>query len=332
MSAFGRRDDQDLAGQTFNGIELSGGSWFGIVIAILAVFVIAAVISGWRSPGHGPRWLTTDGAMIGSISIFMVALSHMLAGTFFLANDPGTGFGVILAVIGGAVASIGAYLWTRTADHSPLHPLSADVSWGRVVGVGIAVLFLVIGMFSGWSFDGRQDVVVTPELQAEIDALRAEATANPADAGPIAARLSALMAQAQASGAVVTDGIDGEGTRFGLWTTVAGLVALGATLLASGVFGRDEQKQWIWSAVTAGIGAGIMLIPLAWIVTHVRSADNNYVTGVGSFMAFLAGAFIVASTMSVLNEFRRSRVYEDEDGPDVVEVTTAATDSVEVPV
>ncbi len=332
MSAFGRREDQELPGETFNGFEVSGGSWFGIIVAILAIFVIAAVVSAWRSPGRGPRWLTADGAVIGSIAILMLAAAHLLAGTFFLANDAGTGSGVILAVIGGAVATAGAFLWIRQADHTPLHPLSADVALGRVIGVGIAVLVLIVGMFSGWSFDGRQDVVVTPELQAQIDELRAEAQANPADAGPIAARLSALMAQAQASGAVVTDGISDEGTRFGVWTTLAGLVALAATLVSSGVFGRDERNQWIWSSVTAGIGAGIVVIPMAWIATHVRSADPNYVSGVGSFLALLAGAFIVASTMSVLSEFRRSRVYDDEGGPDVVEVRTAARDEIEVPV
>ncbi len=320
ISAFGRREDQDLTGETFNGLALSGGSWFGIILLLLAIFVVAAVVSAWRSPGQGPRWLTTDGAVIGSIGIFLLSLSHLLAGTFFLANDPGTGNGVILAVVGGIIATVGSFLWIRVADHSPLHPLSADIAWGRVIGVGIAVVVLIVGMFSGWSFDGRQDVVITPELQAQIDILQQEARDNPADAGPIAARLSALMAEAQASGAVVTDGISGEGPQFGIWTTLAGLVALGTTLLAAGAFGRSERKQWVWSAVTAGLGTGIALVPIAWIATHVRSANPNYNSGIGAFLAMLAGVFILASTMSVLKEFRRSKVYEDDGGPDVAEV------------
>ncbi len=332
FSAFGRRVDQDLEGMSFNGLALSGGSWFGIIIGLAALFVLAAVISAWRSPGIGPRWLTADGAVLGSIAMLIVGLSHLIASPFSLANDPGTGIGVIVAVVGGLIATVGAVLWIRVADHSPLHPLSLDIAWGRVIGVGIAVTVLVIGMFSGWSFDGRQDVVISPELQAEIDQLQQEARDNPADAGPIAARLSALMAGAQSSGVVVTDGISENGSRLGIITTLAGLIGLGTTLKASGVFGRNEMTQWRWSAITAGIGAGVAAVSLAWIVTHIRSADPNYVSGIGSFLALMGGVFLMASTSSVLNEFRRSKVYDDDVAVDVLEVATAEKESAEVTV
>ena len=50
---------------------------------------------------------------------------------------------------------------------------------------------------------------------------------------------------------------------------------------------------------------------LAWVFTHVRSADPNYLSGIGSFLTMLAGVFIVASGSGVMKEFRRSKVYED---------------------
>ncbi len=73
--------------------------------------------------------------------------------------------------------------------------------------------------------------------------------------------------------------------------------------------------QWRWSAITAGIGFGIACIALAWIFTQVRSADANYVSGVGSFLSMAGGFFLLASVSPVLKEFRRSKVYEDRSAP-----------------
>ena len=311
ISAYGRRADEALPGEVFDGLSASGGSFFGIIILALALFTVLAVVKVFWSPGVGARWLAADGAVIASIAMLLTALSHLFATPSFLGTDPGTGVGVLLAVAGAAVASVGAFRWVQVAPHSPLHPLSAEIAWGRMISVGIAVAVLVAGMLGGWSFDGRQDVVITPELQAEMDALRQKAADNPADAGPIAAELSSLMASAQASGDIVTDGRSEEGPGLGIWTVLAGVVAAAATLVASGVFGINEHKQWQWSAITSGLGAGIACIGLAWVFTHVRSADPNYLSGIGSFLTMLAGVFIVASGSGVMKEFRRSKVYED---------------------
>ena len=95
------------------------------------------------------------------------------------------------------------------------------------------------------------------------------------------------------------------------------LPSAAASAVAAGVFGIDERRQWQWSAVTSGIGAGIACIALAWVLTHVRSADPNYLSGIGSFLTMLGGALLVASGSGVLKEFRRSRVYEDFALPEV---------------
>lgn len=318
FSAYGRRVDEDLAGEVFDGLAASGGSFFGILVLLMALFVLASVANVLRAPGTGPRWLAADGAVIGSIAMTLVALAHLLATPSFLGADPGTGTGVLLAVAGSLVATVGSILWVMKAPHSPLHPLSIDIAWGRLVAVAITVAVLTAGMLGGWSFDGRQDVVITPELQAQMDELRQQAVDNPQDAGPIAAELSSLMASAQATGDIVTDGRSDEGPGLGLWTLIAGLVGAGASVVASGVFGIDERRQWQWSAVSSGIGAGIASIAIAWVLTHVRSADPNYLSGVGSFMTMLAGVFLVASGSGVLKEFRRSKVYEDFAVPETV--------------
>ncbi len=312
MSAFGRRVDENLTGSSFDGLAASGGSWFGIMVLLLGIFVVAAVIYSYRSPGRGPRWMAADGAVIGSVAMLMTAGVHALAAKAPLAVDPGMGIGVNLAILGGVLATVGSILWIRQADHSPLHPLSADIAWGRVIVAGIGIVLIVAGSFSGWSFDGRTDVVVSPELQAEIDRIQQAARDNPAEAGPLSAELAALMAQGAAQGVVVTDGISDNGPRLGLWSLIAGLAALAATLPAAGVFGRNERTQWWWSSITAGIGVGIISIATAWISTQIRSADPNYLSGIGAFMTLIGGFFIYASSINVLAEFRRSKIYDDE--------------------
>ena len=48
-----------------------------------------------------------------------------------------------------------------------------------------------------------------------------------------------------------------------------------------------------------------------WVFTHVRSADDNYLSGVGSFLAMVGGCVLVATAAGVLKEFRRSKVYAE---------------------
>ncbi len=315
MSAFGRRADQDLTGMTFSGLDASGGSWFGILVLLVGIFVVLAVVNSYRTPGRGGRWLAADGAVIGSLAILLTVGAHVVAGTAPLSVDPGTGIGVTLALVGGLAASAGSIRWVMIAPHSPLHPLKAEIAWARVVGASLGLVVLLLGMISGWSFDGRQDVVISPEIEAEIERLRAEATANPADAGAISAELSALMARAQNTGVIVTDGLNADGPQLGLWSVLIGAVGLATALLSAGLLGRKEHVQWRWSAITAGIGFGIASIALAWIFTQVRSGDPNYVSGVGSFLSMAGGFFLLASVSPVLREFRRSKVYEERETP-----------------
>jgi len=311
MSAYGRRVDEDLPGMSFNGLDASGGSWFGIVVLALSLIVLGAVVATFRRPGHGPRWLTVDGAVIVSVGAFTASAANWLAPASPYALEQSTGIGAILAVVGTLIALAGSIWWIQVAPHSPLRPLSADIAWGRLIGVGIALIILVIGMISGWSFDSRQDTIISPEIEQQIADLRARAASEPENAGAIAAELSTLMAQTQRAGTLVTDGISGDGPRLGLWALLAGIVGALTALPAAGLFGRNEHIQWRWSAITAGLGTGAAAVAFGWILTHVRTADPNYVSGIGSFITLAGGFFILASTLSVLKEFRRSKVYDD---------------------
>ncbi len=310
IGSYGRRIDESLPGETFSGLSASGGSFFGFIVFGLSLFILGSVVMTLRSPGKGPRWMTTDGAVIASITMLISTVGYVLASPPNVV-EVSTGIGVWLALFGSLIATAGSAFWISVAPHTPLHPLNADVAWGRLAGVGAATIVLLIAGFSGWSFDERQDVVFTPELEAQIDELKQQARDEPENAGPIAAELSALVASAGNRGTIVTGGFSEDGPRLGIWTLLFGGLALATTMQAAGIFGMGEHKSWVWSTITAGVGAGIAGIAAAWIGTLVRSADPNYVSGMGAFLAFIAGMLILASSSPVLKEFRRERIFDD---------------------
>ena len=349
ISAWGRWADAslegELEGQIFNGLSASGGSWFGITVLLLGIFVVLTVMGFGARPGRGPRWLAADGAVVGAIPILIIAAAHFLArsvsdaGLAIGAVDPGQGVGVYLAMLGGLVASVGAILWIRVAEHEPLHPLPLGIRRGQLIGLGVAILTLLIGMYSGWSYDRRVEAVMTPSIQAKIEELQRRAIEKPEESAVVAAEMLILQAQMREAREIVTYGLDRtfnelvdsdgpeDGPRevvkyksplLGLWALIAGLVALLTGLPAVGIFGDDERWKWRWSTVTAGIGAGAAGIAFAWIFTHVRLGWLNflggYVTGVGSFLTLVGGVLILASAMAVIKEFRRANVYNDPIG------------------
>lgn len=311
FSAYGRRADEDLAQQSFNGLDASGGSWFGYLALGLGVLVAGAVLMTLIAPGRGPRWLTADGSLIGSLALLVMMACYLLAAPADAAASYSAGAGVYVALAGALVASAGSFWWVSLAPHSPLHPLTARIGWGKVVLAGVAVLVLAGAAFAGWSFDQRKDVVQDAEVQRQIAELEAEAEANPTQSGVISAQISALLAAQAEKKLIVTDGVSGEGPGLGLWALAAGLAGLIAAVPAAGALGRDEHLRWRWSTVTAGIGAGVACVAIGWIATQVRSADDSYITGVGVFLALIGGVVLAATASSVLKEFRRSKVYAD---------------------
>lgn len=321
LSAYGRWSDASLEGEregmSFSGLDASGGSWTGIMVLAFGLLIVASVAVSYARPGRGPRWLVVDGALIAAIATLVVSLAHLLARPLNATSteiasgvvDPGTGSGVLLAVLAGIVAVVGSVLWIRKAPHQPLHPLRAGIGWGQLIGVGAAIVVLVIGMVSGWSFDERREQIITPALQAELDSIRAEMAERPEDIAALSTQFQVTFELARVEDLIVTDGVGNKGAGLGLWALLTGLAAAVTALFAAVLAGGNEQRRWWWNAATAGIGAGVAGISLAWILTHVRSADDGYWSGIGSFLTMIGGTFIIASTMTVLKEFRRSKVY-----------------------
>ena len=316
LSAYGRTLDEYRPGESFNGLSASGGSWFGFVLLGLGLVVVAAAVTTMVTPGRGPRWFTADGATIASLAMLVMMAAYLLAAPSDLSTGYSAGIGPWVALIGGLVASAGSVAWIRMAPHAPDRPLSARIGWGRVAAAGFVVAVFAVGALSVWSFDERTRLIISPETQAQLDDLAASAEANPEQAGVIQSEMSALLTRLEPDTRIIIDGVNSDGPGLGIWVLIAGLAGVVAVLPAAGVFGRDEHRQWRWSAITAGIGVGAACVGVGWIFTHIRSAETTaegtYLSGVGSFLAIAGGLTLASTAAGVLKEFRRAKVYADD--------------------
>ena len=343
ISSYGRSADLDLAGGSFNGVSASGGSWFGIFMAMSAAVVAWAAINTLWRPGEGSRWFSADGAVVFSLA----ALGSSMA--YLLANPPddvvahSTGIGVWVAVIGGLIGLAGGVAWLWRAPMAARRPLTARIGWGRMIGGLFALVLLIMGGYAGWSFDNRAESLFTPEVTAQLEEIKVEADAKAAEARELdaaadeaeaagdterATELSAAATQAKADEGVlaadwaqararversdiVIDGFGSSGTGLAIWTLIAGIVVLGVSLPAIGLFGIDELLRYRWSALVGGLGLAIAMVPLCWIITISRVAHVKFVSGVGAVFVLAAGGTIFASTRGTLSEFERNKSYDD---------------------
>ena len=314
VSAYGRFADNDLAGQSFNGLAASGGSWFGIIILLCVLAVGGALYSTALFAGQRNRWLGPDGATIFSVAAVVTALSATLAN----APDSASGFqrssGVYIALVGCLIMAAASVTWVWNAPMGARRPLSSGVNWGRMFGASFALLLIVMAGYSGWTFDTRADSVIGPELQIELDAITeqsriAEEAGDLAKVGSLAAEFTALISYAQRTGDVIYDGYTDEGAGLGWLALFLGLLALLVAIPASGFFSQEEMFLYKWCSVVCGLGLGLLLISVAWIGSISRVAETNLVSGVGAVFLLFAGVTTAASARGTLSEFDRKQVY-----------------------
>ena len=309
VSGYARFGDLDLAGRAFGGLAAEGGSVYGYGVLVCGLMVALAALVTLRSPGRGWRAFGADGAMAFALCGLICSGAYLWASPPAAAVSYSDGAGPWLALIGCAVATVGAVSRLRAAPFSPRRPLPRTVSAGRLLGVAAAVGLTVISGFSGWTFDERTESVISPELEAEIAELRQEAEENPDLRNEAALKITALITAAERSQRIVTDGFTDTGPRFGLFGLIVVLAGAVSAAAGSGLFGHDERRKWMWNAVTAGLAGGLTMVAAAWIGTLTRVADPNLLTGAGAFLCLLAGLVLLSTTRSVLSEFRRSKVY-----------------------
>ena len=311
IAGHSRAVDLDLTGQSFNGFAASGGNWFGIFVFGATCFMITAVITTIRNPGSVSKWLGAHGSVISALIILVSSLTYLIAGTAQGTVEYSHGVGVYLAVVAGVLGLFGSLFAMQTAPLSSHRPLRVSIAWGRIMAGVTAVIFVLIGSISGWTFDERGAKDLPPEAQAEINVLREEVEISPALVAINNSKISSLINKYRMTVKTINDGITPNGA--GLSYLAIPLVIIGfLTLLpAVGFFGFNEHLRWRWSVIAAGVGAGVSSIGLGWIISLARVSDLQIVTGAGAFLTALGGAALALSSRSILNEFKREKVYED---------------------
>jgi hypothetical protein len=321
VSGWSRRADEDLAGQSFNGLAASGGSWFGYMVGIGAVVVLAAAVVAFARNGYGPRWLAPDGAVIASSMMLITSLAFLLANPSPALVDFQIGAGVFIAIAGSAVALVGSVLWMSRSPYAPKRPLPRRIRYGKLAGGVAAILMAIVTLFASWSFDERQDVVFSDELLEEIADIEAAVDAGELEGAVGATQIASLAASATRDDVVILDGKTSDGAQLGIWTLVFTLIGSAFLLPASGLFGFGDRRQWVASTLVVGAGFGVLGLAVGWIGTLVRATDPNFVSGFGSFLAMLVGCVLVATSWKLVDGFERLRSYDDDQ--DLYELATA---------
>jgi len=312
LSGHARFADNDLAGQSFNGFAASGGSWAGIFSLGIALFLLLSSAVFLRNPGSGSRWFAPDGSAMAATAMLVVVLVHLLA-----RSAPGTveyshGVGAYIGLVGALLAVFGAVLALMVAPYSPKRPLSVRVSWAKLFTAVVAVLTIYVGTISGWTFDERLSGQLTQEQQTEVDRLQQEAKDNPSSAALLTLKVSQIYNQARLSSKIVLDGITHEeGAGLGRLSLAVGILGTLFVIPAAGILGNEERKKWRWSALTAGLGLGAMMVGMTWVACILRVSEPLLVSGAGAFLTMVGGFFLFASCRGLLSEFHRKKVYND---------------------
>jgi len=282
------------------------------VLSALAIGVVVAV-----SIRSGSRWFGADAMVIASSCMLVASVTYWVVSPHMDVEAHSRGPGVLVAILASAVMLVGSLLALQTAPYSAFRPLDRIVGWGRMVTGVFVVVLVIVGGYSGWTFDERGGAELPPEILEQMDVLRAEAEVNPALAATNTSKVTSLRNKFRKNAKVTTDGYSDEGGGLSRLAIVVSVIGAALTVPASGLLGLDEQRKWRWSAAVAGAGGGLALIGIIWIASLARVSDLNVVTGAGAFLTMFAGAVLAVTSKSILTEFRRNKTYDD------VEVATA---------
>ena len=402
VSGWGRSADLDLAGQSFNGLAASGGTFFGVFVGVLALLallasirpllsipesvanlmvrlqglalvgIVAIVLLIWVlntvfDSGFGPfpdiglalfgiavaailielyasgtPRLGADGALIASLGATGAALGYLFLRTAPETADYSDGIGVYLAIIGGLVAVVGASMATLRAPYASRRPLPLTISYGRIGGAVFALLLVLGGALLngnvekktefGWYFDlteefqsdlagegiDGEDLAVDPD-EVVVDG-EEDAAVNDLDilGGFTGEDAEEIIDDGGDFERIVFNGVESEGPGLGWISMALALAAVVVAIPASGAMGGGEQMRWKASVFLAGIGLALMAVPMGFILGLVRVAEPGALSGVGAFVTLVAGFLVFTSGRSVVDEFRRRKIYADH-GSTVVE-------------
>ena len=296
----------------------------------LWLFAACVVMIGIETFTTGTPRLGSDGALIAALGMLGATLGYFLLEPTQFVQGYSHGIGIIVGIIGAAITVVGAAMATFAAPYGPRRPLPVDVAWGRVAGAVFALLIVVgsalgtgtvgedaAGGF-GWYFDERLESIQrgsgeeAVNFDAEIARIREEAGDDINKQIAAAQEIQNMINSAQSGDRVIYSGVDSAGPGLGWISMAVAALAVVASLFSAGVLGGGEQSRWKGSAVLAGLGLALMTIPMAFILGIVRvGIGSTTLGGIGAFLTFLAGFVVFSSGRSVVNEFRRRKIYSD---------------------
>ena len=332
VGSFARRADLDIAADaTFGGFAAEGGTWFAILPFFGALLILGSVATLMMKPGEVGRFLGPDGSTFASLMMLVAPIAYIVMTESNITTTYSDGIGPLVAILGGLIATIGSVIWLMDAPYTARTPLKAKVNVARVVIAGFCVLWALLSGLAAWTFDERQDTVITPEIQAELDDVIARSRLptddpNNIPAAEAAAEIARINAAAQQDEAIF-DNFNSEGPQLGYLAIAVSVFGLAASIPAAGYMGLDEQKRWRWSVIVAAVGTGMMTLAAAFIISVFRVADPNFVAGAGAFLYFVSGAFLAMTSRGVMAEFRRSRVFAGD--TDEIDLTDTTVDEAE---
>ena len=286
----------------------SGDSALFLDIQMLATLgTILLVMVAARS---GSRWFSADTMVITSTCMLVASLVYLVASPHKDVTAYTRGPGVVLAILASVVMLGGALLALQTAPYSAYRPLNRLIGWGRMATGIFALVLVLIGSISGWTFDERGASELPPEISEELDRLRDETNEFPAMAAANAGIANSLRNKYRMNAKTITDGLSEDGAGLSRIAILVAAIGLLVTVPASGLLGLDDDKRWRWSAVVAAVGGGLSLIGIIWIASLARVSDLNVVTGAGAFLTMFAGALLAMTSKKILTEYRRNKTYD----------------------
>lgn len=304
LSSYARPDDQMLDG-AHNGVDATGGSWFGIIVlivgvtvALLSLLVLLRVRDRWSS------WLdASSGLVFTGVALIGMMILYLSIAPHDLAPSTSHGTGVYLALVSGVVLLVGGLLAWRNTRSSQVSNRTAAV---RVLLGAFAVGLLIIGSFSNWVNDERPDAF-TPEQQKLID----EERANPTPGGVSASLIAQVIGEAREEPNRY-DGFDPQGPTLG-WGILIVAFALAAVVLLAAAIPRAGA---LWDALALGVGTATLLGVTAWVVSFLRISVDGIFTGAGALPALMGCGLVIGTAVGRI----RQRSLDEREAADAATV------------
>ena len=277
LSGYARFGDTDLPG-AHSGVGATGGSWFGIALALVGLTVAFGGASTLWRPRSRERFITSGGAYLAAgLVLASLAVAYLTVSP--RGENYSHGTGVWLALAGALIVLVGGGLTTLRGRH---HDEPTRAGTREVASMVVLALFLAFAGASGsWILDQRSDAAqIAAELAAEAEG---------ADQGGLAAE---VLAEALAeTRRVSVRGLDTDGPRIGYIILALTLATMAAVL---GRLVRRDTVQRFLSLMTFGLGCAIAAVGAAWIATFVRLATPALTPGASSFLVVIGGLIVAA--------------------------------------